>query len=388
MKKLLILLFLVCLVSCNELKDKTMTVYRVAECGESVAVRKKPSRDSEIMAELSPGQELSNVDEAGEWYVVAYGENWDDKGYVPAKFIVSEEVVLTKSEILSKEYNQKVTPPLIEKYRLISSRYLEVFPLKKCPFWVIMIIAIVVSLIASAMIEFPGQDFWLKLLFLLICLPFLTWVSFSLYENGLEFRNFWLRLISMAALLVTAFLFTYAVYSVFVPYIMPSYLKGHLFGLAITVFLCYLAVAFLHRQADRVLYVASAVFAFRYFKCAWLQAKYMSARRKWWQSVFDFCVFLLLLLVFNVYVVVMLVPLQVISSIMIVELLQLALLISVAFFWLDGALSSPLNGGPDMDAEFVGYDWQTGLTEKSDGYFYDSDGKRYEKIDGDTYRRR
>ena len=98
--------------------------------------------------------------------------------------------------------------------------------------------------------------------------------------------------------------------------------------------------------------------------------------------------FLLLLLVFNVYVVVMLVPLQVISSIMIVELLQLALLISVAFFWLDGALSSPLNGGPDMDAEFVGYDWQTGLTEKSDGYFYDSDGKRYEKIDGDTYRRR
>lgn len=384
MKKFLILLFMICLVSCNDLEDKTKTVYKVADCSESVVVRKEPTVRSKVITELSPRQELFYVREAGDWYYVERCEGAEG-GYVPARFIVPEEVIVTMSEILSQEYNQKLTPHLVEYYRMIAFKYLELFPIKKCSFWAIIIIAVIAALIASAAASMTAYRLWQRVLLLIACLPFVSWVSFSLYLNGLEISSFWLRLIAAAFVLVLAVIMTHAVYCVFSPFVRGSYLQAHLRSLALTVFASYLSVTFFQKCADLVCYVAIVVFAFYYIRYVWSQLRYMAPIRKWWQLIVDFFVFTLFGLIFNIYTGVMLVPLQVISSILIIQLVLVAIIVMAVTIGLDGILSMPMFGDISSGLVIVGHNYRLRLTEKSDGYFYDSYGNKFKKIDDDQY---
>lgn len=376
------------LVSCSAAGDKTVRTHTIANCKNYVTVIGDTLSRKKLDVKLKAGDKVFWPEKMSEnWVRIYFTEYGAQHGYIHPKYIVSDTTIIKHSNVLREEYGQEIIPDLDEKYDSIVDAYLDFFPIKEAGFWTLtIIIAIGIALfygISDVKVPLGAQ-----LIAIIIYSPFATWMAFIVQRHGFVLIDgFFLRLIILLAMLVLAVLmitgFTASI--------------GKLIGHSLTfkysilttccMFLIYLGIAYIHSLSDFFFKVTIFVYAI-FFIC------YIVNKIKEIKSIYRFCDSSCLPLVIKdllfavaifigttIFISVVFVPMQIVSSILVTELTALIMTVIIVGLSILSFGHNP--GYPASDSSERVYVPGVGYAQKdSSGYYYDHANQQYEEIGG------
>ncbi len=372
--------------ACNPAEDKVVVRHRIVTNNKVLHIYKDTIPGAELLSKLNPGHEVFYPErKSNNWIRVNIQEHGSRSGYIRPHNMVSDTTIITHSSVLRDKYNQPKVAALDEKFDSIAIAYLKRFPIKKTNFW---IFAIVIAIGIGTFYSISDTDIptLAQILALLIYSPFALWVAFNIHQYGLsQIDGFLFRLIILLAVLaLTVFMITGITASV-------GKFIGHKFtfkfctGTSLGIYLVYFGIAFLHRLSD--FFYKVAIFIYALFFLYYVVARIIHIFKNFDFKIifiFSFCIELVVFFICILLVNVILIPMQLVSSILITHLSGLLLMgcMFVSFF----SFLALHNSSGDSEEPYIidrfYDDFGIVMDRKSDGYWYDQQGYKYKDRDG------
>ncbi len=387
--------------SCNPAEDKVIINHTIVS-KKSVCIYKDSVTTSKVVGRLKRGDKVYYPDFTSNGMAkVSLYEFGPDVGYIDRKHIVSDTTIITHSSVLRDEYGLKIVPDLDETFDAVAQSYLRYFPIKKANFWIFAtILAIGICIFFG--ISDVKAPLWGQLIAFALVTPFALWIAFNIQQHDMsQIDGFFYRLIILLGFLaLTVFMITALTASV-------GKLIGHNFTFkstvwsSISVFLIYFGVAYVHSLSD--FFFKFGMFIYAAIILYYVVARAIDIKREeglGLKALWQLLLYIVVLAVSLVLINVIMIPMQVVSSILLTHLLGAFMLIfavaefmaGVAFNQSDGSHSSsssnygdkPNDDGSKYEHEICG-----GLTRGSgsfDNHWYDENGKKYEETSPGRYR--
>ena len=387
--------------ACNPADDKVIIDHTIV-AKKSVCIYKDSVTTSKVVGRLKRGDKVYYPDFTSNGMAkVSLYEFGPKVGYIERKHIESDTTIITHSSVLRDEYGLEIVPDLDETFDAVAQGYLRYFPIKKANFWIfatILAIGICIFLgISDTKAPFLGQ-----VIAFVLATPFALWIAFNIQQHDMtQIDGFFCRLIILLGFLaLTVFMITALTASV-------GKLIGHNFTFkstvwsSISIFLIYFGIAYVHSLSD--FFFKFGMFIYAAIILYYVVQRAIDIKREeglGLKALWQLLLYIVVLAVSIVLINVIMIPMQVVSSILLTHLLGAFMLIfavaefmaGVAFNQSDGSHSSsssdygdkPQDDGSKYEHEICG-----GLTRGSgsfDNHWYDENGKKYEETSPGRYR--
>ena len=387
--------------SCNPAEDKVIITHTIVS-KKGVCIYKDSVTTSKVVGRLKRGDKVFYPDfTANGMARVSLYEFGPDVGYIDRKHIASDTTIITHSSVLRDEYGLEIVPDLDETLDSVAQSYLGFFPIKKANFWIFATI-LAIGICIFLAISDVAAPLWAQLIAFALVTPFALWIAFNIQQHDMtQIDGFFYRLIILLGFLaLTVFMITALTASV-------GKLIGHNFTFkstvwsSISIFLIYFGVAYVHSLSDFFfkfgMFIYAAIILYYVVQRA-IQIKQEEGLGL--KALWQLLLYIVLLAVSIVLINVIMIPMQVVASILLTHLLGAFMMIfvvvqfmaGVAFNQSDGSHSSsssdygdkPNDDGSKYEHEICG-----GLTRGSgsfDNHWYDENGKKYEETSPGRYR--
>lgn len=385
--------------ACNVAEDKKVITHTIVTNQRSINLFEDSIPKSKVVCKLNPGDKVFHPDVTSNGMAsVALYEFGPQKGYIETKYISSDTTIITHSSVLRDEYGQEIVPDLDETLDSVAQSYIDFFPIKTTNFWVFAIVlAIGIAIFYSiSNIDVP---IGVQLVACALTSPFALWIAFNVQQYDLtQIHGFFPRLIILLGFLaLTVVMITALTASI-------GKLIGHNFTFKLTiwatisVYLIYFGVAYLHSLSD-------FFFKFGLFIYAAILLFYIAKRiidiyrdeELSFKALGQILSFIALLAISLVLINVIMIPMQVVSSILITQILGIFVLIFIGIQFLagiainpsDDSYSSSYSGSSKSDGSKYEHEISGGLTRGSgfDNNWYDENGNKYEETSPGKYRK-
>ncbi len=379
-------------LACSPAEDKVVRTYTIVNC-KYADVMKDTLPGSKVISRLQAGTELYLVTSESKNWTYTLVPGISSSGYINNKYVKKETTIITHSSLLRDEYRQKIVPDLDEKYDSVAQKYVAFFPMKKVSFWrfAILIAIGIAVFFGIANVDVP---LGIQLFGLIAYAPFGLWMAFITHLYGFrDIDGFFARLIILLGMLALVVFMTMAITASIGKMVGHNFTFRYCVATTIGINLTYFGVAFFHYLTD--FFFKFLIFLYILFFIYFLIKRVLRIKRlyedgdtAWWGYIVEIISIPLIFAAVTTFIGAIYVPMQVVSSILIGQLSGLVFIFYMIICGFTGLAYNSSEDDSEGGVYKVGptYD-NSGLTEGSDGYYYDVFGNKFQKIREGEYRR-
>ena len=392
--------------ACNPAEDKIVTKHTITNT-KSINLYSDSIAGSDVVCTLNPGDEVFHPKKRSNGMVgVSLYKFGPCKGYIKAKYLSSDTTIITHSSVLRDEYDQEIVPHLDEKLDSFADWYLDWFPIDEGGFWTF---AIILALGVAIFYGLSNTDVPLgvQLIALILYSPFVIWVAMNIHKYDMtQVDGFLFRLIIMLAFLAAAIFIVTAITASFGKLIGHNFTFKFSIWTTISIYIIYFGVAYTHSLCD--FFFKFAMLVYGAFFIYYVVEQVMNMIRYAGFSLRSITRLLSNIIIFGLSIVLIcsiMIPVQIISSVLITHLLGALLILVIPILFLGGIAANPsgeYRGSASAWEEDKPTSWHEdkgtkyeheisgGLrrgTGAFDNNWYDSDGNKYEETSPGRYKK-